>query len=44
LKKYITESLTYDNLREYYKNEYQLNFINHNHEKGEVDEVGIDSW
>jgi len=44
LKKYMTEILSYEQLKKYCEEQYGLSFITHNHKKGEVDEVGIDSW
>lgn len=44
LEKYIDDGLNYTNLLKYTLNNYGLEFIHHNHKKGDVDDVAIDSW
>lgn len=44
LKEYITKTLTYEQLKIHCDEQYSLAFITHNHKKGEVDDIGIDSW
>jgi len=44
LYKYIDDSLGYDKLAEHALNSLYLEFLHHNHKKGDIDDTAIDSW
>jgi len=44
LEAFIQESLTYKSFTKYLAEKYSLKFIHHNHKKGDVDDIAIDSW
>ncbi|UCM99809.1 Tn7-like element transposition protein TnsE [Sulfurimonas sp. SWIR-19] len=44
LEAFIQKSLNYTDFAKYLAEEYSLKFIHHNHKKGDVDDLAIDSW
>jgi len=44
LKTYIQESQSYKKFSRYLLESYSLKFIYHNHKKGDVDNIALDSW